>query len=1240
MGKGNLKTKLLSVLLVVAMVITSITVWPVKKEVKAATDYLEWTFSDFGLEDGAYGVGNMKRNTSLTSLDGVAITGDLVLTDDGDHKGLQLEAGNGGWTTFQIYRVGTTIYLRHWGATGMPEVNFDASELGMEATDFSATKIRTRVCFDKVSNTSMTATMTMTVGDKSVTKTLTMEGVADMVYSANGYRIGPAESASSVGFYSVKPEKKIYTFSDFGITEGNYAGSYAHGNLPEGVTSWNNVTLVGEIIMPKNNDGPYIGIAGTENTASGIKLFGANGNQLWFWNDLTSKNHLGITEGQQDANGNVLGTVQGEKIKVQFDFTLEGDDVQMRFTVNDTWVYDWTFKETASALGNRLVISGDVSVYDVKNEEEPGEQEPRTLTFNELGITDGNYTGTYIHGELPSDIATWHNVTVEGYVTMPSNDSGAYIGWLGTEQCPSGLKYFANTSEQTWFWNDLNGNANADSVSVDKGKTDANGNVLGNVTGESVKMSVTFKYVGNDLNMILVINDAWTLDWTFRNLVNILGRKVVVSGNVTVSAEADKPAEQEPRTLTFGDLGITDGNYAGTYVHGELPSDIATWHNVTVEGYVTMPSNDSGAYIGWLGTEQCPSGLKYFANTSEQTWFWNDLNANANADSVSVDKGKNDANGNVLGNVTGENIKMSVTFKYVDNDLNMILVINDTWTLDWTFRNLVDVVGRKVVVSGNVTIGEEAVYEEPEYTELTFEDLGIRDANYNGGHATGTLPEGITSFDEVAITGIVTLPADSDSPYIGFAGTENMPSGIKMFGAYGNSLWMWNDLTGKNHLGVNEGDLDADSNVLGKLLGEPLKIWVGFDFVDNDVYVKLVLGEAWTHRWIIEDSADAFGTNVTVSGDVTIGEPKVYEYTEVSFDDFGIAGQQLSGETVVSSKTPAESMNLLKFVGYITFPDGRDNGHISIAGKDGNNGIAVFWQSDNIWFWDETGANLGCIDAFHPEDLGYESFAGKELKVAIAFAYEGTDAFITMTLDDQVEKSKLLTGYTEWLGTEVKCVAGSNGTITYRSSLSETIKKPVVNDTPLRDISKYETVTFIEMGLDDETVKGFGREDKSKIDTLDGKVFQGFVTFPADGQGIIRVGGTVENRWYGIHVEASNGGLRLFEAANGKQQWKIGSDVIGKDITDKKIKLALTFTKVDDHNVYVGIYVDDKFCGEKLFENLEQPFGAGLLVYSEEVGITIASVETAWQRFLKSVVNLAYFGFTDNWKQELADICR
>lgn len=117
MQKGNLRMKLLSFLLAIVMVVSSITVWSGRDDAKAADAYTELTFSDFGFEDGNYAKGSMKRNDTLRSLDGVAITGDVKFTSSGEHTGMQLEAGNNGWTTFQVYRVNDLIVVYHWGAS-------------------------------------------------------------------------------------------------------------------------------------------------------------------------------------------------------------------------------------------------------------------------------------------------------------------------------------------------------------------------------------------------------------------------------------------------------------------------------------------------------------------------------------------------------------------------------------------------------------------------------------------------------------------------------------------------------------------------------------------------------------------------------------------------------------------------------------------------------------------------------------------------------------------------------------------------------------------------------------------------------------------------------------------------------------------------------------------------------------------------------------------------------------------
>ena len=515
---------------------------------------------------------------------------------------------------------------------------------------------------------------------------------------------------------------------------------------------------------------------------------------------------------------------------------------------------------------------------------------------------------------------------------------------------------------------------------------------------------------------------------------------------------------------------------------------------------------------------------------------------------------------------------------------------------------------------------------------------------------------------------------------------------------------------------------------------------------------------------------------------------------------------------VVGTLEEYDTLDKMAFTGYVTFPEGRDNGYFTIGAKGDSNGVSVFCSGNTIWFWDETGMGAGCLDAFGANELGYD-VSGVELKVQISFLYDEENVTVAVSVNDSEVKTKTIDGYGNWLGTKLLALAGADGAITIKSSPDDVIEKEEetivsttpqkalteytvltfidfgitdqtvigfgrecngaiqsldgkvfkglvtfptdgtgyiriggtaenkwygihvesiddglrlseaangkqkwfidadtigknventeielsltftqidersvyvgvyvdgifcgeklyknleqpfgstllaysettgiklvsvgagmgVTSTPKNPLSDYEMLTFIDFGIKDETVVGFGRECNGKMKTLDGKAFKGLITFPSDGAGYIRIGGTIDNKWYGIHVESVDGGLRLSEAANGKQTWVIRADTIGKNIENQQVELIMTFTKVDDHNVYVGVYVDGKFCGEKLYENLEQPFGATLLAYSETAGVTITSVETAWQKFLKSKVNLAYFGFTDNWKQELAEICR
>ena len=70
------------------------------------------------------------------------------------------------------------------------------------------------------------------------------------------------------------------------------------------------------------------------------------------------------------------------------------------------------------------------------------------------------------------------------------------------------------------------------------------------------------------------------------------------------------------------------------------------------------------------------------------------------------------------------------------------------------------------------------------------------------------------------------------------------------------------------------------------------------------------------------------------------------------------------------------------------------------------------------------------------------------------------------------------------------------------------------------------------------------------------------------------------------------------------------------------------------------MYVNDIFCGEKLYDSMENELGTRMMIYSSDADIKICSSDTPWMKFLKSDVKLEYFGFsTDNWRKELDAIC-
>lgn len=395
-------------------------------------------------------------------------------------------------------------------------------------------------------------------------------------------------------------------------------------------------------------------------------------------------------------------------------------------------------------------------------------------------------------------------------------------------------------------------------------------------------------------------------------------------------------------------------------------------------------------------------------------------------------------------------------------------------------------------------------------------------------------------------------------------------------------------------------------------------------------------------------------STVLLSKEITVTQYVEKTYTELTFRDFG----QEDRTVTASSQGTANitSWDNVAISGKIKLP-ATGGSYISFGGNAVDKGVQIkYGGEDKI--------HMGVVYTIHTDwvsaglqraDMGYadtETLAGKEIAIRLIFelADDGENYIVTLEGTGESGKKDTATIIIPKDAVPVyrmDIIISSTATdknITIASVSSGTggeggaEAEVIIRDTPLNPVTSYKEVTFKDFLMKDGPIPDYAIN--GQVASLEGRVFKGIITFPEKGGGYLIIGGTEKNAWYGIRVGASAEGLYLFEAANGSQRWEISTETIGRTTLGEALELWLTFTYVDEHNVYVGVYVDGKFCGEKLFKNLVQPFESKLLVYSPQNEMIIASAETAWNKLLNSKVNFAYWGFTDNWKEELAEICK
>lgn len=745
-------------------------------------------------------------------------------------------------------------------------------------------------------------------------------------------------------------------------------------------------------------------------------------------------------------------------------------------------------------------------------------------------------------------------------------------------------------------------------------------------------------------------------------------------------------AEEETYTeYTLSDVGIDDGTYKSGCVKAW---DVAELSHVAFTLNIQYAAGSGQPGFGFIRGSHDWSGLKFII-ANESLWI-QDFITNQDFSLKYNELGMESAK-----ELTQKPMKVRTAFDRTGDELTVTVTVNDTYTkaqkLDATrFEDVRSILiygtdNQSVTVSSTGSKDEENQPENPDipenpgtpdtpdtpdtpntpdtpqipegtYTEYTFYNLGITDGTYT---EIKTPDWDVESYDKIAFTGKIQFPRGSQvNAGIVFAPNAGNWNGINL-GILDNNCLYFQDFLGKHDHSVSFTEMgykDADA-----FYADYVKVRLLFDTKDSNVTMTIVLNDVsvTTMTFKEKDMASLKTFVLRCALDKPVKVQSVYEgnnqkpedpskpqlpegpYKEYTFYNLGLADGTYQDNKCVDWKITG--YDKVAFTGKIAFSKSNLDSGFTFAPDAGNwSGLNIGIHEETIYFQNfltKEDLNIKITD------LGYQSmddFYGKYVKMRFLFNTHKNAIRITIVLNDthvytmtfSEETLQTLHAFvvraTNDKPVKIQSVyEGDNK----KPSIQPVVKQPKIYDTPRKQLSSYSEITLSTLKIENATVKG---EAKSgMLTSLDGKVLKMKVAFPGEGLGSLTVGGNTSNVWFGVHIETMEGGLVLYEAANGAQKWIISKDTIGKDITNKMITLYLTFDVKDNHNVYLGVYVNGTFCGERYYTDLQEAFGGGVLFYSAESGMKIRSVATAWERFLQSKVNLAYFGFTSNWKSEL-----
>jgi len=660
-----------------------------------------------------------------------------------------------------------------------------------------------------------------------------------------------------------------------------------------------------------------------------------------------------------------------------------------------------------------------------------------TGTYNEKTFADIGMDGDIENAAFNTNLTTWDKVALTGKVTFGEAewDTVLVIGgigtqdWLGIQLVPMNDGFYIASSMC-----DSTGTIGYTMKVGDSTDLLISNDAFGgeSLLGQTVKLRLTFDYIETGIKMGITINDNHIQDVILGASVedetvtakDVIG-SYVLGYNISVSSEKKENEPIEYTEKTFADIGMD-----GTIANSVFNTNLTTWDKVALTGEVTFGSAewDTVLVIGGIGTEDwyginiVPMNDGLYINSTMCDSTGTTGYTITIGDSTELLIG-NDAFGGK--SLLGKTAKMRLTFEYTETGIKMGITINDNFIQDVNLGASVeddqvsakDVIG-SYVLGYNISVaskktdgddnkpGDSGQGEPVEYTELTFDDIGMQ-----GFISSSVYNTKLSTWDKVALIGELTFgEVEWDTALvIGGIGTQDW-IGIQIV-PMNDGLYIVGPMSDTNGTGytitIDDGtELLIKNDVIGgeSLLGKTVKLRLTFEYTDTGIKMGVTINDKFVQDVnfgkALEDNSvnakDIIGTyvlgyNITLLSKGTEEDennqtPEELGYKEITINSFSLPynatyapGQNEENHRVATYVGSSLDMTYLNTD--ITFGAEQGEQYINYASADGWRGINIRVKGGALHF---SNADTGTGVAYTAEELGLTSLMETfNLKLAV-----------------------------------------------------------------------------------------------------------------------------------------------------------------------------------------------------------------------------------------------------------------